>query len=43
MNRIEEFKKTKDGLASLPDIIRYGRNEGEQIADRDGAAPSLHS
>ncbi len=37
MNRIEEFKKEKEGLEILPEIIRYGRTGADAISERDRA------
>jgi ferredoxin-nitrite reductase len=37
MNRIEEFKRERDGLDILPEIDRYSREGSEAITERDRA------
>ena len=37
MNRIEDFKREKDGLEVLPDIDRYSREGPDGITERDRA------
>jgi ferredoxin-nitrite reductase len=37
MNKIEEYKREKNGLDILPDIVRYSREEAEAIDERDKA------
>src|SRR5947209_19490143 len=37
MNRIEDFKREKDGLDVLPEIERYSREGPDSISERDKA------
>ena len=37
MNRIEDYKREKDGLDIRPDILRYSRDSAEGITERDKA------